>query len=80
MTVENNLLSQSIVEDGKKCKKWKIGRIMFCQIFKVSLKKKSHIRETLTLSTDVDSRTNTSLKRLHDLLEEKKCGQIFLNY
>ena len=30
-------------------------------------KKKSRIRETPTLSTDADSRTDTNLKRLHDL-------------
>ena len=29
--------------------------------------KKSRIRETTTLSTDADSRTNTNLKRLRDL-------------
>ena len=31
------------------------------------LKKKSRIRETPTLSNDADSRTDTNLKRLHDL-------------
>ena len=34
-------------------------------------KKKSRIRETKNLSTDADRRTNTILKRLHDLSEEK---------
>ena len=29
--------------------------------------KKSRIRETPTLSTDADNRTDTNLKRLHDL-------------
>ena len=32
-----------------------------------SIKKKSRIRETPTLSTDADSRTDTNLKRLRDL-------------
>ena len=32
--------------------------------------KKSHIRETPTLSTDADSRTDTNLKRLRDLSEK----------
>ena len=31
-------------------------------------KKKSRIRETPTLSTDADSRTDTNLKRLRDLI------------
>ena len=35
-------------------------------------RKKSRIRETPTLSTDADSRTNTNLKRLHDLSKKKK--------
>ena len=34
---------------------------------KGSLLKKSRIRETPTLSTDADNRTDTNLKRLHDL-------------
>ena len=36
-------------------------------IGKVGLVKKSRIRETPTLSTDADSRTDTNLKRLSDL-------------
>ena len=39
--------------------------------FKVSVKK-SHIRETPTLSTDADRRTDTNLKRLRDLSKKKK--------
>ena len=35
------------------------------------LLKKSRIRETPTLSTDADIRTNTNLKRLHDLSLKK---------
>jgi hypothetical protein len=34
--------------------------------------KKSRIRETPTLSTDAHSRTDTNLKRLHDLSNTKK--------
>ena len=33
----------------------------------VLIKKKSRIRETPTLSSDADSRTDTNLKRLRDL-------------
>ena len=33
----------------------------------VIIKKKYRIRETPTLSTDADNRTDTNLKRLHDL-------------
>ena len=37
------------------------------------------IRETPTLSTDADSRTNTSLKKFHDLsFKKKNCGQKYL--
>ena len=36
-----------------------------------ALKKKSHIRETPTFSTDADSRTDTNLKRLRDLSFKK---------
>ena len=32
---------------------------------------KSRIRETPTLSTDADSRTNTNLKKLRDLSQKK---------
>ena len=35
-------------------------------------KKKSRIRETPTLSTAADNRTDTNLKRLHDLSLKKK--------
>ena len=35
-----------------------------------TLNKKSRIRETPTLSTDADSRTNTNLKRLVDFFQE----------
>ena len=41
-------------------------------------KKKSRIRETPTLSTDADNRTDTNLKRLRDLSLKKKCSQNFL--
>ena len=34
--------------------------------------KKSRTRETPTLSTDADSRTDTNLKRLRDLSKRKK--------
>ena len=34
--------------------------------------KKSRIRETKNLSTDADSRTDTILERLHDLLKKNK--------
>ena len=37
--------------------------------------KKSRIRETPTLSTDADSRTDTNLKGLHDLSIKKSCIQ-----
>ena len=36
-----------------------------------TVKKKSRIRETPTLSTDADSRTDTNLKRLHELSVKK---------
>ena len=50
-------------------------------VFKTVIKN-SHIRETPTLSTDVDSRTNTILERLRHLpirtekltLSTRKCG------
>ena len=37
-----------------------------------TIKQKSHIWETKNLLTNADSRTNTILERLHDLLEEEK--------
>ena len=40
-------------------------KYLFAQ--KTTCTKKSRIRETQTLSTDADSRTNTNLKRLRDL-------------
>ena len=39
-------------------------------------KKKIHIWETPTLSTDADSRTSTNLKRLHDLSQKEKKKKI----
>ena len=36
---------------------------------------KSRIRETPTLSTDADNRTDTNLKRLHDLSLKKKINK-----
>ena len=36
MTVKNNLLSQSIVEDGKIAKNYYVVKIMPCQFFQVS--------------------------------------------
>ena len=36
------------------------------------LTQKSRVRETPTLSTDADSRTDTNLKRLRDLSERRK--------
>ena len=39
------------------------------------LKQKSRIRETLTLSTDADSRTDKNLKRLCDSSIKKNCSQ-----
>ena len=39
---------------------------VFCYVIETG-KKKSRIRETPTLSTDADSRTDTNLKRLRDL-------------
>ena len=37
-------------------------------VFFMFLEKKSRIRETPTLSTDADSRTDTNLKRLRDFI------------
>ena len=42
-----------------------------CAIFIFNMEK-SRIRETPTLSTDADSRTDTNLKRLRDLSLKKK--------
>ena len=40
--------------------------------------KKSRIRETPTLSTDADSRTDTNLKRLRDLSLKQKKKYIYI--
>jgi hypothetical protein len=38
--VENNLLSQLIVEDGKNAKKYYVGKNMSCSFFSKFIKKK----------------------------------------
>ena len=41
------------------------------KLTKSVINKKSRIRETLNISTDADRRTDTILKRLHDLSKKK---------
>ena len=65
-------INQELVREGKSIKInskiWKINRELVREGQRIRINsKKSRIRETPTLSTDADSRTDTNLKRLRDL-------------
>ena len=77
------LLTLAEVDKGKGGGKTRIHkRLIICRIFcgnpSLTQKnlKKSHIRETPTLSTNADSRSDKNLKRLRDLSKKNQLKKI----